>query len=407
MRLYPNFMFGLISNNPLTVAATALTSTELGDLELVQSPDYVVVTLDPEDKNGNGSEIIYITNHAALATTATVSRGEEGTTAIEHPQSTEWSAAIVRTDMERLDTIEADDWVTAARIADDAVGDAALAANGLDISRFTVGTSDRDTTGKAATADRWTTTRTLTLSGDVTGSVAFNGSGAMALATTVANNSHTHNDSTIDALSASAVTSGVFAAARIPDSAASKITAGAFKSGDYFFPGRLAGIGRSSATGSRDCVWEVALPVEVYRADATVTNGIFIVASDEGGTRNQKARFTVGGDLELEGSVVAESDARLKTNIETIDLAEALARIDQRVVSWDWVDRRRNTKPGIRRGMLAQEVAVTPAADLVRATGLTVVDDEDAGGQLLGLDYAGMLPDLLVVVNALADVHLR
>ena len=50
----------------------------------------------------------------------------------------------------------------------------------------------------ATTAAAWTTTRTLTLTGDVTGSVSFDGSGAINMTNTVvANNSHTHTESDI------------------------------------------------------------------------------------------------------------------------------------------------------------------------------------------------------------------
>ena len=42
-------------------------------------------------------------------------------------------------------------------------------------------------------ADRWTSSRTLSLTGDVTGSVSWDGSGNASLSTTVANDSHTHD----------------------------------------------------------------------------------------------------------------------------------------------------------------------------------------------------------------------
>ena len=42
-------------------------------------------------------------------------------------------------------------------------------------------------------ADKWTTARTLSLTGDVTGSVSWDGSGNASLTTTVANNSHEHS----------------------------------------------------------------------------------------------------------------------------------------------------------------------------------------------------------------------
>lgn len=47
--------------------------------------------------------------------------------------------------------------------------------------------------GNAATASKWATARTLTLSGDVTGSVTFDGSGAISLSTTVGDDSHLHD----------------------------------------------------------------------------------------------------------------------------------------------------------------------------------------------------------------------
>ena len=42
-------------------------------------------------------------------------------------------------------------------------------------------------------ADKWTTPRTISLTGDVTGSVSWDGSGNASLSTTVANDSHTHD----------------------------------------------------------------------------------------------------------------------------------------------------------------------------------------------------------------------
>ena len=53
------------------------------------------------------------------------------------------------------------------------------------------------------------TNQTITLSGDASGS------GTTAITVTVANNSHTHNDSTIDSLNTSATTAGTFDARRL------------------------------------------------------------------------------------------------------------------------------------------------------------------------------------------------
>jgi len=61
-----------------------------------------------------------------------------------------------------------------------------------------------DVTGNAATADRWRVARTLSLSGDATGSVSIDGSGSATLPVTVKNDSHAHGRTTTyqDALEA-------------------------------------------------------------------------------------------------------------------------------------------------------------------------------------------------------------
>jgi hypothetical protein len=59
-----------------------------------------------------------------------------------------------------------------------------------------------DTTGKAAKADEWTTGRTITLTGDVTGTSApWTGNGNISFVTTVADNSHDHTVANITGLS--------------------------------------------------------------------------------------------------------------------------------------------------------------------------------------------------------------
>jgi len=62
--------------------------------------------------------------------------------------------------------------------------------------------------GNAATATKLATARTIGLSGDVSGSASFDGSGNATITATVANDSHTHGDSTINGLDASAITTG-------------------------------------------------------------------------------------------------------------------------------------------------------------------------------------------------------
>ena len=66
----------------------------------------------------------------------------------------------------------------------------------LDASKLT-GEASIDTTGNAATASALETARTISLSGDVSGEVSFNGSEDAEIVTTVADNSHNHDCSTI------------------------------------------------------------------------------------------------------------------------------------------------------------------------------------------------------------------
>ena len=62
------------------------------------------------------------------------------------------------------------------------------------------------TSGTAAAATKLATARTIALSGDVTGSTSFNGTANVTIAATVANDSHSHSDSTITSVGAGKIT---------------------------------------------------------------------------------------------------------------------------------------------------------------------------------------------------------
>lgn len=83
------FLSGLVDDNPLTSGATTLTATELADLPAIGSTEHAVIVLDPNGDSGD-PEIVYVTAHTASATTATIARGQEGTTGREHDQNTRW-----------------------------------------------------------------------------------------------------------------------------------------------------------------------------------------------------------------------------------------------------------------------------------------------------------------------------
>jgi len=178
-------------------------------------------------------------------------------------------------------------------------------------------------TGNAATATRWVTGRTIALTGDVTGtSAAFDGSGNLSFAATLAN---------------SGVTAGTYL--KVTVDAKGRVTAGsAMTSGDVtgalgFTPANKAG---ESFTGS----------------------------------------ISVSGSITATGDITAYSDARLKADIETI--ADALDRV--RALRGVTFTRRDTGSRGI--GLVAQELApIVPEAVMTHDDGLMSV----AYGNLVGV----------------------
>jgi hypothetical protein len=84
-----NFQSGTIDDNPLSNSATTLTSTELAGLAAVDSTEHVALVLDPTGV-GNGPEIVHVTAHTGSATTATIVRGREGTSGVQHASTITW-----------------------------------------------------------------------------------------------------------------------------------------------------------------------------------------------------------------------------------------------------------------------------------------------------------------------------
>lgn len=87
-RLRADFVRGTITNNPLAIGDTTLTSASLASLPVVSSPDICVLILDP---GSSAPEVVYVTAHSSAATSATISRGREGSSAKAHVQGTAFS----------------------------------------------------------------------------------------------------------------------------------------------------------------------------------------------------------------------------------------------------------------------------------------------------------------------------
>jgi microcystin-dependent protein len=99
--IFVDFVAGLTTDAPLGAAAVTFNSPGLADLPEVTSGDVVKVCFNPEAV-GDPPEIAYVTAHAALATSATILRGQEGTTGTEWAASTDWTTVLTADDIDDL-----------------------------------------------------------------------------------------------------------------------------------------------------------------------------------------------------------------------------------------------------------------------------------------------------------------
>ena len=80
--------------------------------------------------------------------------------------------------------------------------------------------------GNSTSADKLKTPRTISLTGDISGSTSFDGSENVTIDSTIADDSHTHSNSTITSLDASKINTGVLNSDVLPILDASKIGSG-------------------------------------------------------------------------------------------------------------------------------------------------------------------------------------
>lgn len=98
-RQHQDFLTGLIEDNPLGSGATTLNSASLAAIAGgVPSTHHLAITLDPDGLDG-APEIVWITAHTASATSATIARGKEGTSARAHARDIPWVHSLTATDV--------------------------------------------------------------------------------------------------------------------------------------------------------------------------------------------------------------------------------------------------------------------------------------------------------------------
>jgi len=88
-----NQRHGVLTDNPLLAASLSVNSAEFAtELPAIDATEHCILVLDPAGVNGD-PEIITVISHTAATTTATVTRGDEGSVARDHPQGTKWILA--------------------------------------------------------------------------------------------------------------------------------------------------------------------------------------------------------------------------------------------------------------------------------------------------------------------------
>ncbi len=88
-RIQTAFVSGTILNNPLAIGDTSLSSAGLSSLAAVAAPDIAALVLDPGGSAGT-PEVVWVTAHTAAATTATIARAKESSTARQHAVGIPW-----------------------------------------------------------------------------------------------------------------------------------------------------------------------------------------------------------------------------------------------------------------------------------------------------------------------------
>lgn len=147
--LRTNFASGVL-DAAITAAATSATSTAtsatsgFAGLPVVASPDVVVVVLD-YDRVAGAPEVIHVTAHTAASATATILRGQAGTTARAHAAGVKWAAAATKEVLE--DFIAS---IAAVDAAAAAAGSSTQFARGDHKHALTVGSPVASAPGDAA-----------------------------------------------------------------------------------------------------------------------------------------------------------------------------------------------------------------------------------------------------------------
>lgn len=99
IRVRPNFVAGALSAD-MASGATSMSSAGLADLPAIGSTEHTAIEFFTRDATGRVTkkEIVWVTAHTAAATTATIVRGKEGTTAQNWVTNDRWAVSPIVSD---------------------------------------------------------------------------------------------------------------------------------------------------------------------------------------------------------------------------------------------------------------------------------------------------------------------
>ncbi len=211
---------------------------------------------------------------------------------------------------------------------------------------FSAGTITATLSGNASTATAWQTARTLTLTGDVTGtSAAFDGSGNISIATTIAANS---------------------------------IALGTDTTGDYV-SSLVAGTGVTLTNNTGESATPTIAIGQAVGTTSTVTFDRISVGTGVTGT--------LTGQVRASGDIVAysSSDERLKKDVHNIpDALAKILKLNGVIFTWDEEKKDVHGYEGKDTGIIAQQVeAVLPEVVTTREDGFMAVKYEKMIGLLI------------------------
>lgn len=101
-RIRADYVFGTLNGGGVDADDTTISSAALARLPEVVAPDVAALTL--HDPDAGQYEIVHVTDHAAASTTATVTRGAEGSTPAIWAEGSPWVLGITQEDVAEFAT---------------------------------------------------------------------------------------------------------------------------------------------------------------------------------------------------------------------------------------------------------------------------------------------------------------